>query len=174
MKNCEYCGKYNDTYEEGHLDSETHQYNYFLSLKNDWNCRVENGLNINDQRILDETISKMKSQYDKNEIVECGNVDNTECKFSGSLKEVMVHERCCIGFERTIEQKSIFVECDKCNKRFYDKGQKMKPIYSLNAHKKLCGGLQKKAIKKKVIQSIKEQNLSIDVLNKIQEILDTN
>ena len=25
-----------------------------------------------------------------------------------------------------------------CSKKFYDKGQKLKPIYALNTHKKIC------------------------------------
>jgi len=174
MNNCEYCGDYNASYEEGHIDSETHQYNCFLSMKNDLKCRDENGISIKEVRILEQHINNMQIKYNLNEKVECGNVDNTDCKFIGTLKEVMVHERQCIGFQRGNEKKYNFIECDKCNKRFYDKGQKMKPIYSLNAHSKLCGGLQKKAIKKKLIQSIKEKNLTIDVLNKIQEILDSN
>lgn len=103
---------------------------------------------------------------------DCEDDNNIYCNFKADSKEeLMAHERTCFHIrERHIELNNKHLECDICGKKFYDKGQKFKPIYALNAHKKTCS----KTLKKRTCIYIKENldNLTIEQLQKIKSMIE--
>jgi hypothetical protein len=103
---------------------------------------------------------------------DCEDEDNIYCNFTAETKEeLMAHERTCFHIkEREVESKFKNLECDICGKKFYDKGQKFKPIYALNAHKKTCS----KTLKKRTCIFIKENldKLPIGDLLKIKSLIE--
>ena len=62
-----------------------------------------------------------------------------------------------------------FVECKFCTKRFYDNGQKMKPIYLKNRHESKCEENKTKNIKKLIDDELNNMN-DIDLLNILKYI----
>lgn len=112
---------------------------YNLNFYNYLNKKVVNNIaerqdfiNLNSTKMtlqLFETNFKcVKARYDD----DCGFV-------ASSQEELMVHERTCLSITTTrplVEGE--FLQCEYCNKKFYDRGQKKKPKYALNAHKKNC------------------------------------
>ena len=135
-----------------HDQSNTHDYNYFNKLKE---LDQANGLDQADIYVL-----RRKRELFDNTNYQCVMLAwDKDCNFEGSLSEVLQHEKHCLEeFRNTNEKNHIevfenykFIQCDLCDKKFYEKGQKLKPIYALNLHKKSCSNIQ---IKKKVAHLI--------------------
>ncbi len=70
----------------------------------------------------------------------CKSQYNDGCNFVAKNEEELIeHEKKCLKIICTrplIEPD--FVQCEICNKKFFDRGQKKKPQYALNAHKVKC------------------------------------
>jgi hypothetical protein len=93
------------------------------------------------------------------------NKDAGDCRFkycnykADTREELLAHEQTCFNIKETLLDKPIkFLECNFCGKKFYDKGQKLKPIYALNHHKKTC----KNSLKKRRIAFIKKFLIDIN------------
>ena len=146
---CEYCSvEVSDIELEQHNESVTHQHNEYKLLEKAVEMNVETREDLFDYR-------RLKKLFDENKIFSCGKTyfDGCNCN-DGSLIEILAQEKCCYNEFRN--KKNInedffieadkhsnhepykYIECDMCSKKFYDKGQKLKPIYALNTHKKIC------------------------------------
>ena len=109
----------------------------------------------------------------------CGNEYENECEFTGSLSEMLEHEKICFGLrpinniESNVANK--FVKCDLCNKKFCDyPTRKMKLQYQLNQHKKTCRKQYKKKRRRMVIEFLKEsadQDIIDSIFNEYKDIL---
>jgi len=143
---CEVCRvEVNDLEVEQHNESITHQYNEYKFLEELVAKDEETREELNDFR-------RLKKFFEENKIFSCGKTyfDGCNCN-DGSLTELLAQEKCCYNEYRnkktndedfSIEPKDTepykYIECDMCYKKFYDKGQKLKPIYALNTHRKIC------------------------------------
>jgi hypothetical protein len=121
-----------------------------------YNTKMYNHLNNLRHNKLDspETYKAMK-QYkehldhiDKTKNYTCSRIQNKDmhdarykyCNYKAETREeLMAHERTCFNIRETTGQiNHKYLECNLCGKKFYDKGQKLKPIYALNHHKTIC------------------------------------
>lgn len=102
----------------------------------------------------------------------CGYNDENGCDFSGSLSQILEHEKSCMGIrsimcddtskevphqEKQPQAIEKSVTCDLCNKRFIDyPNRKMKIKHQLIQHKKTCRKQYKKKRRRMVIEFLKE------------------
>jgi len=116
-------------------DSLIYNYNFYNHLNKK---RENNTAERLDFKNLKTTMTALK-EYENN--YECiKSRYNDDCTFVGkSQEDLMEHEKICLKITHTrpLVEPS-FISCDSCGKKFHDKGQKFKPIYALNAHKKTC------------------------------------
>ena len=142
---CELCSVVvNDLEVEQHEESVTHQYKLYKFLEDLVAKNEENSYELNDYR-------RLKKHFEGTKIFCCGKTffDGCNCN-EGTLMEVLAQEKCCYDeFKNNKlivevddceqeQQPYKYIECNMCSKKFYDKGQKLKPIYALNNHKKIC------------------------------------
>tara|TARA_R110000822_G_scaffold20158_3_gene64938 strand:- start:335 stop:895 length:561 start_codon:yes stop_codon:yes gene_type:complete len=161
---CECSYILNNNGEDEHEESINHQYNYYKSLK----ILYDND-NL-DQCDVYEYRNKKKHFESKSH--QCGKCMFDECNFNGSLNEVLQHELTCynefndkkLNNKDNIDNEDLkFIKCNLCYKKFYDRGQKIKPIYVLNQHKKICIKTYIKKLKKKMHNFIDEKATDDDI-----------
>jgi len=131
---------------------------------------LQNQLNNNTISREDLTFLNFKKktlvEYQKDRNWTCGKVCLNKCnKTFNSKYELLQHEVGCYNIEKigsSIQYK--FAECNICGKKFYDKGQKLKPKYALSHHLKSC---RKLLIKKqrKEIKSMLETATDLQIQN---------
>lgn len=126
--NCKYCNcDYNNKLE--HMSSLTHQTNesnyYLLQRKNKDDSEYKQRENV---------IAEYK------EYIEYNDFNCMKCDFHSEVKELMIqHEESCLGIKvNRVESLYNCLECSDCGFIVQIKGQKMKPKYIMNAHKKKC------------------------------------
>lgn len=150
---CECCNvEVDENDKEKHDESITHRYNEYNFLKE----LVENNDNNADQEEIFD-YRRLKKFFEETHTFNCGKsfFDDANCHcHAGSLADVIQQERLCYKefnkekiIDKNIEEKPEpfkFIACDLCGKKFYDKGQKLKPIYALNNHRKTCKQVQTK------------------------------
>ena len=113
---------------------------------------------LNNNTISKEDLSflhfkkKTLLEYHKSRQWTCAKVCLDKCnKTFNSKYELLQHEVGCFKIEKignSIQYK--FVECSICGKKFYDKGQKLKPKYALAHHLKSCRKLLIKKQRKQI------------------------
>ena len=136
--NCKYC---NCDYKliKQHLCSLTHQTNeanyYLLQRKNRDDSEYK-------QR---ETVIAEYNEYIEEKEFSC-----LKCNFYSQDKDVMLqHEVSCLGLQlNRVESVYKCLECQECGYKVEMKGQKMKPKYVMNAHKKNCLQNKRKRVTK--------------------------
>jgi len=120
---------------------------------------------------------KTLNEYQKDRKWTCGKVCVGECdKTFNSKYDLLHHELGCFNIEKTgssIQYK--YIECSICGKKFYDKGQKLKPKYARNHHENSCRKTmikrQKIFIKKALDDASNEQiKIIYNILKKKNEL----
>tara|TARA_R110002074_G_scaffold109975_1_gene236961 strand:- start:36 stop:542 length:507 start_codon:yes stop_codon:yes gene_type:complete len=162
---CEYCGVYHieDKQHQMSLTHQTNEFNHFNSMRGTqvdvetWKQREQVIDNYND--VLE------------NESFSC---PISTCDFITLNKDAMLeHEANCFGArlnETTEPVNENYVECKDCGKRFYDKGQKLKPKYALKYHQQSCKALLPKKLKVEIKKSLLFVD-NIEILKKIQTLI---
>lgn len=78
---------------------------------------------------------------------ECGNSCITDCDFTGTIQEIIEHEKDCIGLRECVEvkkpKKTKYIsnqtaKCDICGKVYYHTSNHLKPQSALTRHLKSC------------------------------------
>tara|TARA_R110001606_G_scaffold108523_3_gene233624 strand:- start:2338 stop:2910 length:573 start_codon:yes stop_codon:yes gene_type:complete len=100
----------------------------------------------------------------------CSNEYENECLFSGSISQILEHEKLCMGINNLtntniIKENENYLKCDLCNQKFYDyPNRKLKLQYQLNFHKKRC---RKTYMKKRkiLIKQFIDEKASDDLIN---------
>lgn len=139
------------------LTHYTNEYNYYLLQRKNQND--------SEYDIRETVIENYK------DLVDDGEFECPKCKFECNDKDEMIqHEESCLGIKlNKVESVYKCIVCEDCGFTVQLKGQKMKPKYMMNAHKKKCGD---KIIKKRV-KFIKESlnNLDKSVINDIFKMI---
>tara|TARA_R110000744_G_scaffold128722_2_gene235975 strand:+ start:1531 stop:2031 length:501 start_codon:yes stop_codon:yes gene_type:complete len=163
---CEYCEEYHIENKEHQmsLTHQTNEYNHFNSLRG-------TQVDVATWGEREQVIDNYKDILD-NDSFDC---PISSCDFVTLNKDAMLeHEANCFGARITEITQPVnenFIACKDCGKKFYDKGQKLKPKYALKHHQQTCSLL----LPKKIRANIKKQLSSIDnldLLKKIQALLD--
>tara|TARA_R110000822_G_scaffold929_6_gene4031 strand:+ start:3594 stop:4127 length:534 start_codon:yes stop_codon:yes gene_type:complete len=152
------CKEANGGYMNDSLIYNSYFYNYLNKKRQDNIAERQDFTNL-------KTTMKTLSLYEKN-FECCKSKYDDGCNFiAKSQEELIDHEKKCLNIIETrpaIEPE--YVQCDICNKKFYDKGQKKKPQYSLNAHVIKCK-LNKDKNRLKYIQKYLQEGDSETIKN---------
>ena len=157
---CKYCGEHNMT-DKLHSFTATHKANEF---------NFYNKKKIEKDYTNDEWKDVMTFVANYKDYLEDGYYECIECEKQFTDMNVMLdHEVNCFGARPlilpTIDSaiKST-LSCSDCGKQFHDRGQKMKPKYSLKAH------LKKGSCFKKLKSNIIDK-LNYADINKLKDIM---
>jgi hypothetical protein len=153
--NCQYC---NSTYDNKrmHQTSLTCQTN----VANHYLLQRKNG---DDSEFV--TRESVIDNY--NEFISESEFNCPQCSFEATDKDTMLqHEESCMGL-KVIDVESVYksLVCEDCGYEIEMKGQKMKPKYMMNAHKKKC---HKIMVKKK--RAYIKEHLSDATPEQVKEI----
>ena len=163
--NCSICKIDYEINEMGdiHDESLTHQFNYYNTLK-----ELYQADELDKEDIF---VYRNKKKLFDNINFNCGFSYIGDCNYNSSMADVIQHEKTCfkefnIANPRAntilidtnaaaANQGYKFLSCDYCDKKFYEKGQKLKPLYALNNHKKKCIDLQTRKKVSYIIEHLK-------------------
>ena len=99
----------------------------------------------------------------------CSNEYENECSFSGSILQILEHEKICMGINNLtntniIKENENYIKCDLCGRKFYDyPNKKLKIQHQLNQHRKTCRKTCVKRLKKKFHNFIDEKATDDDI-----------
>jgi len=165
---CEYCEEYHIE-EKEHQMSLTHQTNEF----NHFNSMRGTQVDVETWEQREQVIDNYKDVLE-NDSFSC---PISTCEFITLNKDAMLeHESSCFGarLNQLCEPvNETFVECKDCGKKFYDKGQKLKPKYALKYHQQSCKALMPKKLKVQIKKSLVFVD-DLEVLKKIQALIDNS
>ena len=164
---CEYC-------EEYHIESKAHQmslthqtneFNHFNSLR---------GKQVDEEtwKEREQVIDNYKDVLDSDSFT----CPISTCNFeTTNTIDMLEHETTCFG-ARIISKEPdplaiSFVECKDCGKKFYDKGQKLKPKYALKHHQQTCKNNLPKKLRANIKRNLASVN-DLELLKKIQSLID--
>ena len=158
MNHCTYCNI--DYKDKRHKHTATH-------LTNEYRTFLSQRLDKNDSNYQERENAITEYREEK----EHGHYACINCNFEvDKLTEMLKHEEKCLGLK---VDKSIqifnFLECAECGYKIQINGQKMKPKYMMNAHKKTCGDKVKKNRIKIIKQSL--NNLDNSLINEIFKMI---
>ena len=162
---CKHCGVHNMT-DKQHFKTATHKTNEFNF------CNKK----ITEKSYTDEEWMELETIYDDyKEYLEDGYYECIECKEEFTdMNDILNHEVHCFGARPiilpTIDDSAIksTLSCSDCGKQFHDRGQKMKPKYSLNAHRKTGACLR--ILKSKILDKL--QYVDVNKLKDIMSLID--
>jgi hypothetical protein len=163
---CEYCKEYHID-EKAHQMSLTHQINEYNHFNNMRGSQVD--VETWEQR--EQVIDNYKDILE-NDSFSC---PISTCDFITLIKDAMLeHEASCFGailnnIIEPVDEK--YVECEDCGKKFYDKGQKLKPKYALKHHQQTCKRLMPKKLRADIKKSLASID-DLDILKKIKALID--
>tara|TARA_R110000744_G_scaffold149764_2_gene262944 strand:+ start:830 stop:1369 length:540 start_codon:yes stop_codon:yes gene_type:complete len=144
---CDLCGSYNHS-EEFHEESETHAYNYFKYIEAGFkDMKIRKDIEEKDSIDVIQEYRKLEQTYDmESNDKECGNCYTDEgCDYTGTYRDVINHERECMGFERNVfnekpKVSSNSITCKDCGSVFNQtaKGNKPKVLYNRHIKNGRC------------------------------------
>ena len=164
-KMCEFGCIYNEENEKEHQDSITCAYLFLKDLE-----RRRKEKDFKDKRQKKSINNLIKNARKSLENPECG-----KCDFSGSIKEVILHEKKCIGFKNEIEiqEKKLYSDnketCKNCGKIFLHTCSTSLPKHQLKRHAKTCA----KTLSTRLRMSINDCIKDIDdpyILKEIEQL----
>jgi len=166
---CEYCEEYHIE-EKEHQMSLTHQtneYNHFNSMRG-------THVDVETWEQREQVIDNYKDVLE-NESFDC---PISTCDFITLNKDAMLeHESSCFGarLNKVAEPPIIenYLECNDCGKKFYDKGQKLKPKYALKHHQQSCKTLMPKKLRAQIKKNLASVD-DLEILKKIQALIDNS
>ncbi len=174
MNHCQFCNipvadetRNKEEYIKHH-QSLTHLTNEYRSHL--LNRKNKDKMSIEKWQERESRISEHKEYLEDSEF-ECPNCPFTSDEADSMLK----HEEECMGLRVVVKEEEIypFIKCNDCGQKFFDRGQKMKPKYLLNRHKKNCARMMVKNSKKR-LKSWLDENDNVNILKKMLLLIDND
>jgi len=137
------------------IESWTHKYILYKKLES-----IDNKEYTDNQK--QEWISRRREFEKSITSYNCNNQYENNCEFTGSLIQILEHEKTCMGINNIsnnniIKENEKYIKCDICGKKFYDyPNRKLKIQHQMNQHRQTCRKTCIKKLKKKLHNFIDE------------------
>jgi len=174
MNHCQFCNIPVADETRNLLEYKKH-HTSFTHKTNEYRTCLLNRKNPNKQS-LEEYRHREERIEDYRDMVNDGNIECPSCHFTTDEAETMlIHEEECMGLRVVVKEEEIypFIKCNDCGQKFFDRGQKMKPKYLLNRHKKNCARMMVKNGKKR-LKSWLDSNDNVNILKKMLLLIDND
>ncbi len=174
MNHCQFCNIPVADETRNLLEYKKH-HTSFTHLTNEYRTHLLSRKN-KEETNQEEWQTREASIQDYKDLVEMEDLNCPNCPFHCDEAETMLkHEEECMGLRVVVKEEEVypFIKCNDCGQKFFDRGQKMKPKYLLNRHKKNCARTMVKNGKKR-LKSWLDSNDNVNILKKMLLLIDND